>query len=82
MEKTRIVITHGDKEPVIIECDGVALATLSRDEENGKYNSNVAVVGTMCTDDLIHMHDNIQKHLIPEIRKQAVSCAVESIFGE
>ena len=82
MAKVKITVESERNAPQTFECDGVAFIATTCNDEQKKYEDVCAIVGKLSTRDLIHLHDIVEKHLTPELKKQAVVCHFESLFGE
>lgn len=65
----KITIDDGD-DTKVLECHGIAGVTL---EDTGDcHKMAVVLVGNLSVADLIALHDNIEKELLPLLKKQIV----------
>lgn len=75
--KTTILIRTEGREPKIIECDGIAFVAI--EDKGDGYQKSCGVVGNLSIGELVHLHGSIQEQLTAEIKKQAISCFIESL---
>ena len=68
-EILKVTIEH-DEGTQVIECNGIAGITVEDTGENHKMAC--LVIGKMSVADLLALHDNIEKELLPALRKQIV----------